>query len=112
MVDETVEFDIPSWMEFDLREFNFDGAGIEKATTRENDLTKISFHLKNAPAYEEEEHSPNHALSYPHVVCVNKAYTENGQRKVLFESVKDLYGWYRTVCDSIGAPRSKMKIRP
>jgi len=109
VVDETIEFDIPSWMEFDLREFNFQGAGIEKTTTKDNDVTKISFHLKNASAYTEEEHSPNHALSYPHVICVNKAYTENGQRKVLFESVKDLYSWYRTVCDSIGNQPSELK---
>lgn len=109
VVDETIEFDIPSWMEFDVREFNFQGAGVEKTTTKDNDLTKISFHLKNAPAYEEEEHSPNHALSYPHLICVNKAYTENGQRKILFESVKDLYSWYRTVCDSIGNQPSELK---
>lgn len=109
VVDEVVEFDIPSWMEFDLREFNFEGAGIERTTTKENDQTKISFHLKNAPAYEEEDHSPNHALSYPHIICVNKAYTENGQRKILFESVKDLYAWYRTVCDSIGNEPAELK---
>jgi hypothetical protein len=109
VVDETIEFDIPSWMEFDVREFNFQGAGIEKTITKENDVNKISFHLKNAPAYQEEEHSPNHALSYPHVICVNKAYTENGQRKILFESVKDLYSWYRTVCDSIGNQPLELK---
>jgi hypothetical protein len=110
-VDEIIEFDIPSWMEIDLREFNFQGTGIEKTTTRENDLTKISFHLQNAPAYEDEPHSPNHALSYPHLICVSKAYTENGQRKSLFESVKDLYGWYRTVCDSIGNQSSELTER-
>jgi transglutaminase-like putative cysteine protease len=109
VVDETVEFDIPSWMEFDVREFNFQGAGIEKTTTKDNDVTRVTFHLKNAAAYEEEEHSPNHALSYPHVICVNKAYTENGQRRILFESVKDLYSWYRTVCDSIGNQPSELK---
>jgi hypothetical protein len=32
-----------------------------------------------------------------------------GQKKVLFESVKDLYGWYRTVCDSIGNQPSELK---
>jgi hypothetical protein len=110
-VDEIIEFDIPSWMEIDFREFNFQGAGIEKTTTKENDLTKISFHLKNAAAYEEEEHSPNHALSYPHIICVSKAFTENGQRKVLFETVKDLYGWYRMVCDSIGNQSPALKER-
>ena len=109
VVDEIIEFDIPSWMEFDLREFNFQGAAIEKTTTKGNDFTKISFHLKNAAAYQEEEHSPNHALSYPHVICINKAYTENGKRTVLFESVKDLYAWYRTVCDSIGNQPSELK---
>jgi transglutaminase-like putative cysteine protease len=108
-VDETIEFDIPSWMEVDLREFNFEGAGIDKTTAKENDVTKITYHLKNAAAYIEEDHSPNHALSCPHIICVSKAYTENGQRKVLFESVKDLYGWYRTVCDSIGNQPSELK---
>lgn len=108
-VDEIIEFDVPAWMEIDLHEFNFQGAGIEKTTTKENDITKISFHLKNASAYEAETHSPNHALSYPHLICVSKAYTENGQRKVLFESVKDLYGWYRTVCDSIGNQDAELK---
>src|SRR6266487_2332625 len=110
-VDEIIEFDVPSWIEIDLREFNFQGAAIEKTTTKENDLTKISFHVKNAPAYEEEEHSPNHALSYPHIICVSKAFTENGQRKVLFETVKDLYGWYRMVCDSIGNQSPALKER-
>jgi hypothetical protein len=65
--------------------------------------------LKNAEAYEDEPHSPNHALSYPHIVCVSKAYTENGERKILFESVKDLYGWYKKVCDSIGNKPSELK---
>ena len=80
-VDEIIEFDIPSWMEIDFREFNFQGAGIEKTTSKENDITKIVFQLKNASAYEEEDHSPNHALSYPHLICVSKSYTENGQKK-------------------------------
>ena len=45
-VDEIIEFDIPAWMEIDLREFNFQGVGTEKTTTK-NDITKF-FHLKNA----------------------------------------------------------------
>jgi len=110
-VDKIIEFDIPSWMEVDLREFNFQGANIQKTSVKENDLTKTSFHLKNAAAYEEEEHSPNHALTYPHIICVNKAFTENGRRKVLFETVKDLYGWYKTVCDSIGNRPAELKER-
>jgi len=109
VLDEIIEFDVPSWMEIDLREFNFQESGIEKTTTKEGDLTKITFHFKNAAKYEDEPHSPNHALSYPHIICVSKAYTEDGKRTVLFESVKDLYAWYKKVCDSIGNKPSELK---
>lgn len=108
-VNEVIEFNVPSWIDVDLREFNFQGTGIEKTTEKVNDGTKISFQLKNASAYSDEEHSPNHALSYPHLICVSKAYSENGQRITLFETVKDLYGWYRTVCDSIGNQPAELK---
>ena len=61
-VEEIIEFDIPTWIEIDLREFNFQQAGIEKTTSKENDITKIIFRVKNASAYEDEDHSPNHGL--------------------------------------------------
>src|SRR4030095_4350214 len=48
VVDETIEFYVPSWMEIDLRKFNFQGSTIEKTTAKEKAFTKISFHLKNA----------------------------------------------------------------
>ena len=111
VVERVVEFNIPSWLDIDLREFNFQGAGIEKTTTKENDITKISFRLKDVQAYENEPHSPNHALTYPHLICVSKACTENGQRKTLFENVKDLYAWYHIVCDSIGNKPAELKSR-
>ena len=111
VIEKVVEFQIPSWMEVDLREFNFSGANVEKTSVKENDLTKITFRVKDVPAYKRESSSPNHALSYPHIVCVSKAYTENGQRKPLFESVKDLYAWYRSLCDSIGNQPAQLKDR-
>jgi transglutaminase-like putative cysteine protease len=111
VIERTIEFNIPSWLEVDLREFNFKNATIEKKTAKEGDITKITFTIKNLPASQSEPSSPNHALSYPHIICVNKAYTENGQRKVLFESVKDLYGWYSKVCSDIGNNPNELKDR-
>jgi len=104
-----IEFNIPSWLEIDLREFNFKGQNIEKTSVKENDITRVTFTIKNLPAFHSEPSSPNHALSYPHIICVNKAYTQNGQRKVLFESVKDLYGWYSKVCEDIGNKPEELK---
>lgn len=101
-VEKIIEFRIPSWLETDLREFNFAKAVIEKTSAKENDITRITYRVKDVPAFQRESSSPNHAISYPHIICVNKSFTENGQRQILFESVKDLYGWYHSVCAAIG----------
>lgn len=111
VAERVIEFNIPSWLEVDLREFNFKGNNIEKKTTKENDITKITFIIKDIPAFHNEPSSPNHALSYPHIICINKAYAQNGERKVLFESVKDLYGWYSKVCEDIGNKPEELKDR-
>jgi transglutaminase-like putative cysteine protease len=111
VVERVVEFNIPSWLELELREFNFKNATVEKKTSKEGDITKVTFTIRNLPTFKKEPSSPNHALSYPHIICVNKAYTENGQRKVLFESVKDLYGWYSKVCSDIGNKPAELKDR-
>lgn len=111
VVEKIIEYDIPSWLEIGLHEFNFTGSSIEKNSVKENDMTKIIYSIKDVPAYKDEPNSPNHALSYPHIICVSKAYIVNGQRNVLFESVKDLYTWYRTVCDSIGNNPNDLKER-
>jgi hypothetical protein len=111
VAERIIEFNIPSWLEMDLREFNFRNHAIAKTSVKENDITRVTFTIKDLPAFHSEPSSPNHALSYPHIICVNKAYTQNGQRKVLFESVKDLYGWYSKVCEDIGNKPEELKDR-
>ncbi len=108
-VEKIIEFRIPAWLETDLREFNFSKTGIEKTTVKENEITRITYSMKNVAGFHRESSSPHHSISYPHIICVNKAFTENGQRKALFESVKDLYGWYHSVCSSIGNEPSALK---
>ncbi|HNU89198.1 MAG TPA: transglutaminase domain-containing protein, partial [Ferruginibacter sp.] len=61
--------------------------------------------------YKSEPNSPNHALSYPHIICVTKAFTETGKRTRLFESVNDLYGWYNSVCAGIGNNPESLKSK-
>ena len=108
-VERTIEFRVPSWLELDLRDFNFANYTIAKSTSKEGDISRISYKIKDVPAYSNESSAPNHALSYPHIITVSKAYTENGQRHVLFESVKDLYAWYRSICDSTGNDASSLR---
>ncbi len=111
VVERVIQFNIPSWLEIDIREFNFTGYDIKKTSVKEGDLTKITFTISNLPAYKSEPNSPNHALSYPHIICVTKAFTETGKRTRLFESVNDLYGWYNSVCAGIGNNPESLKSK-
>ncbi len=110
-VERIVQFNVPSWLELDLREFNFAGNGVQRTSVQEGDITKITFTYKDVQAYKREPSSPNHAISFPHVISVAKAYNANGQRQVLFESVKDLYGWYSSVCAEIGNNPEELKAK-
>jgi hypothetical protein len=111
VAERIVQFNIPSWMEVDLREFNFAGNNIQKTSAKEGDVTKVVFTMKDAPAYVNELQSPNHAITFPHIICVSKAFTDNGQRTILFESVKDLYGWYHFVTSDIGNKPDELKSK-
>ncbi len=111
VIERVIQFNIPSWLETDLREFNFNGYDIEKSLVKEGEITKIIFRLRKAAAYKNEPNSPNHAISYPHIICVTKAFTESGKRTVLFENVKDLYGWYNSVCAGIGNNAEPLKAK-
>lgn len=109
VVERVIQFNIPSWLEMDIREFNFTGYNIQKTSVKDGDVTKVTFTISNIPAYKSEPNSPNHALSYPHIICVTKAFSEAGKRTVLFENVKDLYGWYNSVCAGIGNNPESLK---
>lgn len=111
VAERIVQFNIPSWMEVDLREFNFSGNAVQKTSMKEGDVTKVVFTMKDVAAYVQEPQSPNHAISFPHIICVNKAFTENGQRTVLFENVKDLYNWYHFVTTDIGNKPDELKSK-
>ena len=111
VIERIIQFNIPSWLEIDLREFNFTGYNIEKTSVKDGNISKLTFKLSNAAAYKSEPHSPNHAISYPHIICVTKAFTEAGKRTVLFENVKDLYGWYSSICAEIGNNPEPLKSK-
>jgi len=110
-VERVIQFNVPSWLDLDLREFNFAGQGIEKSSVKEGDITKITFKYKDVQAYTREPQSPNHAISYPHLISVVKAYNENGSRQPYFESVKDVYGWYSSLCADIGNKPEELKAK-
>ncbi|MFL5787633.1 MAG: transglutaminase domain-containing protein [Flavisolibacter sp.] len=109
--ERIIEFNIPSWIDVKLNEFNFPGYTIEKTSVKQGDITKVTYKMTNLPAFVSEPHSPNRALSYPHVICVCRSYNDKNQQNTLFSNVKDLYSWYSFVCSDIGNKPDDLKAK-
>lgn len=109
---KTIVFNVPEWLDIEMREFNFEGYDIKKQIVKDeiNKLTRYTFTCKEIPAIDKEARSPNWAKTYPHVVVVSKSYTENGQKKTLFGSVSDLYGWYHSL--TLDVKNDPAEIKP
>ena len=109
--ERIIEFHIPSWMDIDLREFNFPGYKIEKSSVKQGDVTAVTYKMTNIPGFVSEPHAPNRALSYPHIICVCKSFNDTNGRNTLFANVKDLYSWYSYVCSDIGNKPEELKAK-
>ena len=100
--EKTIVFNVPSWLEVEFREFNFDGYAIAKEKkTDQPGITTYIYRLKDIQPVQREYNSPNMAKSFPHVIVVSKSFTDNNQKHVLFESVKDLYAWYNSLAKQV-----------
>ncbi len=98
-----ITFDIPEWLDFDIKEFNFEGYEIEK-----NNLSPSSliYSFKNIPPQSEEVNTPGPSFIYPHFLFVAKSFDYKGKKKLLFNSTDDLYTWYNTLVKSVDVDTS------
>ncbi len=95
---------VPRWMHLDIREMNFEGAGIRKskAFDEKNNADIYTYTLSGQQAAKKEPMAPGPSYVYPHLlVCSHFAETETG-RVNYFSNLQDLYGWYRSLVKDIG----------
>jgi len=110
--EKTISFSVPSWLTIELKEMNFTGYDVVKSVIDDpkKDAKIYSFTAKNLRAMKNEEDAPNPAFNYPHVLVLCKAYRskDNSEHK-LFESVKDLYGWYSSLVKEVKNDNTLLK---
>lgn len=93
-------FEIPEWLEVDLKEFHFENAQISK--TIENNKTKeITFIAKNLVPSSDESFLQGRSYYEPHVLILGKSFTDGKDKITLFEDTKDLYEWYKSLVDEV-----------
>jgi transglutaminase-like putative cysteine protease len=98
--EHTLRIIVPSWVEAEIREFNFSGYDISKNTRSENNATIYEYRIKNIPPLPKEEDAPGPTYFVPHVLTLCK-YATPGEKIVYFPSVKEQYGWYHSLLANI-----------
>lgn len=109
VLKKTITISIPSWLNVELKEFNFEGAGIVKSATQSNGETVYKYELQNVPALYKEDNAPGRSYLYPHLLVIAKSYQDSGKETRLFTSAADLYVWYKSLVDMMEDDISVLK---
>lgn len=119
--DGSIEIWIPTWMEAEMVDFNFNGFGVSKEILenvrwtdvndkqdRKNErYTVVKYKLENIPKTQSEYMSRGATYYMPHVVFLNKKFSYKGKSEQIFEDAASLYSWYKTLIKGLETKPSK-----
>jgi len=105
VTSKEITFVIPRWMKVELKEFNFAGFNIKKATSydEKTDADVITYTGYNLPAFKTEENSPGPTYIYPHIMVLCKSASAAGHNFTYFATLDDQYAWYKDLVKNINS---------
>ncbi len=101
IVDKEIIIEVPKWLDFEIKEFNFKDHSIQKVVNKNNNSTIYKYQINNLKASEVENSCPGPSFLYPHILFLAKSYTNKGKSETLFSSTTDLYKWYKSLIDEM-----------
>lgn len=101
VVNKKLVITIPSWLDLEIKEFNFAGYEIKKEKTADAKGITYTYTLQNADARAKEDDMPGPSHLYPHLLLVARSYTQDGNKVTLFNATADLYKWYKSLVDTM-----------
>ncbi len=103
ILNREVEVIIPSWLDLELKEYNFAGNTIKKHETITDDGARhITYTIDKLDKSENEPSSPGASFVYPHILFLPKGYTVGKENRTIIRSKDDLYAWYYSLLDKDG----------
>lgn len=101
VVKKEITIVIPSWLELEVKEFNFKGFEIKKTEKKDDksNTTTLTYTIENVAPTPVEKATPGPSYIYPHLMLIAKSYTKDNQKVTLFNATADLYKWYKSLVD-------------
>lgn len=111
VMEKTLIFNIPDWLDLELMEQNFEGYTFEKNIEKnpKQKTTTITYVFKNLDTPPDERKSFGPTYYMPHLLLLAKSYNDKGVKKNLFGSVDDLYDWYKSLVKQGKTDREVLK---
>jgi len=113
VLKKKVTITIPSWLNVELKEMNFNDFPIVKKQTTDSkkNTTTITYEYNDIPALLDEVKSPGRSYLYPHVLVIAKSAEINGKKITLFNETADLYAWYRSLTKQLNNSSDPFKAK-
>lgn len=93
--ENTIEFTVPSWLELDLIEKNFEASyKIKKTTRKEGDKTIYSYTAQNLAPVKQEPSALARPYYLPHIIVSIKTFKVDNKTNAVFDTMDNMYAWY------------------
>ncbi len=97
LTKKTVSFIIPTDIEIELLEFNFQGYNIIKSESTASNKKTITYTIDSMDPFQDGNFLPGIKQYSPHILVLSKSYSDGAVKTKLLSSTDDLYGWYKTL---------------
>lgn len=110
VINKKITFQVPDFVEVELKEFNFKGFNIQKKQSR-NEREKTTIYEYTVtdlmPSGEERIKGSSHV--YPHILVLTKSYTQDGSKTTLLSNTDELYRWYSSLTKGVEGNTNELK---
>ncbi|MFK7907857.1 MAG: transglutaminase family protein [Chitinophagales bacterium] len=100
---------VPTWLEVEIREFNFEEGMVTKRSFEEKGQMVYEFEMIDLEERKQESRSIGRSYELPHIMILCKSITTEGEKQNLLASADDLYKWYRSLVKQVKNDQEVLK---
>jgi hypothetical protein len=109
--EQEVKLYVPSWMDIEIKEYNFEKYKIEKSKVPGSNETVYTYSMRNIPKINIEKSAPGFTYFAPHILVLCKSAQPKGVLVTYFKTVKEQYDWYQSLVKQIGDDEAVVKAK-
>lgn len=104
-----IEIKVPDWLDLNIEKLNFLKEDITAYTQQEKQNKIYVFNQSELPKFNKGKGVPSRQKIEPHLILIPRTYELKGNKKKVFRSLEDLYGWYHELVEKMNNEPTMLK---